>query len=216
MKKHLKNIFRLGIKEFQTLWHDKVMVILIIYVFSLSIYIDATSASVEIHNASIAFVDEDRSALSVRVIDAFYPPRFKMAGVMSQDKADLGMDVGEYTFIVVIPSGFEKDILSDKQPDLQLNIDATRMTQAGVGAGYIQQIIVKELTTFTTIFHCAPNKSHYKNEIQSQSGKYLVWEYYGNYQLYFDVIHYACRLSTHQRAGTWYIGTSYGTSHLCN
>jgi len=148
MKKHLKNIFRLGIKEFQTLWHDKVMVILIIYVFSLSIYIDATSASVEIHNASIAFVDEDRSALSVRVIDAFYPPRFKMAGVMSQDKADLGMDTGEYTFTVVIPSGFEKNILSDKQPDLQLNIDATRMTQAGVGAGYIQQIIVKELTTF--------------------------------------------------------------------
>ncbi len=146
MKKHLQNIFRLGIKEFQTLWHDKVLVFLIAYIFSFAIYIDATSASTELHKASIAFVDEDRSALSVRIIDAFYPPRFKMAGVMSQDKADLGMDAGEYTFTVVIPSGFEKDILSGEIADLQLNIDATRMTQAGVGAGYIEQIIVKELT----------------------------------------------------------------------
>lgn len=148
MKKHLENIFHLGIKEFQTLWHDKVMVILIAYVFSFAIYVDATSTSVEIHKASIAFVDADRTSLSVRVIDAFYPPRFKMAGVMSQYKADVGMDAGEYTFIIVIPSGFEKDILSGKIADLQLNIDATRMTQAGVGAGYIQQIIAKEVRTF--------------------------------------------------------------------
>lgn len=149
MKKHLQNIFRLGIKEFQTLWSDKVIVILIAYVFSFAIYVDATSTSVEIHNASIVFIDEDRSALSVRLIDTFYPPRFKMAGVISQEEADRGMDAGEYTFSILIPSGFEKEILSGKMADLQLNIDATRMTQAGVGSGYIQQMIVKEITTFS-------------------------------------------------------------------
>lgn len=148
MKKHLKNIFRLGIKEFQTLWHDKVMVILIAYIFSFAIYIDATSTSVEIHNASITFVDQDRSSLSARVIDAFYPPRFKIAGIVSQEKADKGMDAGDYTFSIVIPSGFEKKIISGKTANLQLNIDATRMTQAGVGAGYIEQIIEKEVSAF--------------------------------------------------------------------
>ncbi len=148
MKKHLKNIFRLGVKEFQTLWHDKVMVILIAYIFSFAIYIDATSTSVEIHNASITFVDQDRSSLSARVIDAFYPPRFKIAGIVSQEKADKGMDAGDYTFSIVIPSGFEKKIISGKTANLQLNIDATRMTQAGVGAGYIEQIIEKEVSAF--------------------------------------------------------------------
>lgn len=148
MKKHLKNIFRLGIKEFQTLWHDKVMVLLIAYIFSFAIYIDATSTSVEIHNASITFVDQDRSSLSARVIDAFYPPRFKIAGIVSQEKADKGMDAGNYTFSIAIPSGFEKKIISGKTANLQLNIDATRMTQAGVGAGYIEQIIAKEVNAF--------------------------------------------------------------------
>jgi len=148
MKKHLLNIFRFGIKELQILWRDKVMVILIAWSFSFAIYIGATSASVELHNAPIAFVDQDRSTMSMHLSNAFYPPHFKMMGIISQNKMDRGMDSGEYTFVVVIPSGFEKDILSGKVPDIQLNIDATRMTQAGIGAGYIQQIITKELTTF--------------------------------------------------------------------
>lgn len=148
MKKHLLNIFRLGIKELQLLWRDKVMVILIIWSFSFSIYVGATSASVELHNAPIAFVDQDRSSLSMRLNNAFYPPHFKTMGVISPDQMDLGMDSGQYTFVVVIPPEFEKDIQSGKIPELQLNIDATRMTQAGIGAGYIQQIISKELIGF--------------------------------------------------------------------
>ncbi len=148
MKKHWLNIFRLGIKELQILWRDKVMVMLIIWSFSFAIYVGATSASTELHNAPVAFVDQDRSSLSIRLHDAFYPPHFKMMGLISQDQVDPGMDSGEYTFVVVIPSGFERDILSGKTPELQLNIDATRMTQAGIGAGYIQQVIVKEITSF--------------------------------------------------------------------
>lgn len=148
MKKHLLNIFRFGIKELRILWGDKVLMILIAWLFSFSIYIDATSASVELHHAPIAFVDQDRSTMSMRLNNAFYPPRFNMTGVISQKQMDAGMDSGAYTFVVVIPSGFEKDILSGKVPDLQLNIDATRMTQAGIGAGYIQQIITKELASF--------------------------------------------------------------------
>ncbi len=148
MKKHLLNIFRLGIKELQILWRDKVMVLLIAWSFSFAIYVGATSVSMELHHAPIAFVDQDRSSLSMRLSDAFYPPHFKMMGVISQDQIDMEMDSGKYTFVVVIPSGFEKEIISGKIPDLQLNIDATRMAQAGIGAGYIQQIITSELANF--------------------------------------------------------------------
>jgi ABC-2 type transport system permease protein len=148
VRKHLLNIFRFGIKELRILLGDKVMMILIAWVFSFGIYIDATSASVEVHNAPIAFVDQDRTTISRQLSSSFYPPRFKMSGLISSDEMDAGMDAGRYTFVVVIPSGFEKDIVSSKVADLQLNIDATRLTQAGIGAGYIQQIITKELADF--------------------------------------------------------------------
>ena len=79
---HLLNIFRLGIKELRSLWHDKIMIVLIIYSFSIAIYVGATAAKSEIYNAPIAFIDEDRSMLSRKIIDAFYPPRFNLLNLL--------------------------------------------------------------------------------------------------------------------------------------
>ncbi len=148
MLKHLLNILHLGIKELQTLFRDKGMLIFIIYSFSAAIYIGATKTSTELNNASIAFVDEDRSALSSRIINSFYKPRFNTPDEIPYSRIDSGMDSGYYTFVVIIPSNFEKDILSGETPDIQLNIDATRMTQAGIGSGYIRQIIIDEVNNF--------------------------------------------------------------------
>ena len=58
------------------------------------------------------------------------------------------MDSGENTFVVVFPPNFERDVLAGRQPEVQINVDATRMTQAFSGSGYIQQIIQKEIQTF--------------------------------------------------------------------
>ena len=71
------NIFWLGLKEIRSLLSDKVMVLFVIYAFTLAIHVQATGTSSEVNNASIAFVDEDESVLSKELINAFYPPRFK-------------------------------------------------------------------------------------------------------------------------------------------
>ena len=54
------------------------MVVFVVYAFTLAIYVQATGTSSEVNNASIAFVDEDDSALSKELFNAFYPPRFKL------------------------------------------------------------------------------------------------------------------------------------------
>ena len=108
----------------------------------LAIYSQATGTSSEVNNASIAFVDEDGSALSKELFNAFYPPRFKLpaadrAPTRSQDE----MDRGRFMFVVVIPPRFEHDLRAGRNPAIQVNIDATAMQQAGIGAGYIRNII---------------------------------------------------------------------------
>ena len=148
MIRTILNIFNLSIKELKTLFYDKVMVLLVIYSFSFAIYIGGTKTSTELHNASIAFVDSDKTELSHRIIDAFYKPRFNTPEVISYDEVDKRMDSGYYTFIIMIPTDFEKDVLSGISPDILVNIDATRMTQAGIGSGYIQNIITQEVQTF--------------------------------------------------------------------
>ncbi|MFZ3052950.1 MAG: ABC transporter permease [Sulfuricurvum sp.] len=148
MKKNIVNIYRLGIKELYSLWHDKVMSFLILYTFTFLIYIGGSDTSTEMHNASIAFVDQDRSALSSRIIDAFFPPRFNAPKLITPDQIDAGMDAGVYTFVITIPVDFEKNILIGKHPEIQVNIDATQMTQAGIGSGYVQQILNNEINDF--------------------------------------------------------------------
>ena len=76
--KSLLNIFWLGLKELRSLMSDVVMVVFVVYAFTLAIYVQATGTSSEVNNASIAFVDEDESALSKELFNAFYPPRFKL------------------------------------------------------------------------------------------------------------------------------------------
>ena len=140
--------YNLMIKELKIVLYDKGMLIFIVYVFSVAIYIGGTKTSTELKNGSIAFVDSDKSQLSQRLIDAFYKPRFNTPDIISYYDIDKKMDSGYYTFIVLIPSEFEKDVLSNNVPEIQVNIDATRMTQAGIGASYVRNIINQEIETF--------------------------------------------------------------------
>ena len=51
-------------------------------------------------------------------------------------------------FVVAIPPRFEHDLRAGRNPDLQVNIDATAMQQAGIGAGYIRNIINDRIASF--------------------------------------------------------------------
>ena len=145
---HVANIIQLGLKELRSLWHDKILAFFILASFSIMIYSAATASSRELHNAPIGIGDEDQSPLSARIISAFYGPYFKPPRVISMDEIDPGLDAGDYTFVLNIPPDFQRDVLAGKHPALQVNIDATRMTQAFIGANYIQSIVTGEITEF--------------------------------------------------------------------
>ncbi len=148
MLRHTANIYRLGIKELWSLWRDPMMLLLIVYTFTFSVYTAATAMPETLHNAPIAIVDEDGSPLSARIISAFYPPQFVAPSLISLDEMDAGMDQGLYTFVLDIPPNFQRDVLAGRSPEIQLNIDATRMSQAFTGNGYVQQIVQDEVNEF--------------------------------------------------------------------
>jgi ABC-2 type transport system permease protein len=144
----LSNIFWLGLKELRSLTSDIVMVAFVIYAFTLAIHIQATGTSSEVNNASIAFVDEDESALSKELFNAFYPPRFQLPEAIHADDVQADMDRGRFMFVVAIPPRFEHDLRAGRNPAIQVNIDATAMQQAGIGAGYIRNIINDRVSSF--------------------------------------------------------------------
>lgn len=144
----LANIYRLGVKEFFSLRRDLVMVALIVYAFTYAVYAPTQHAQTELKNASVAVVDEDRSQLSQRLRDALLQPLFQPPAKLAANEIDGAMDSGSYTFVIDIPPKFEADVLAGRQPELQINVDATAMTHAGHGATYLQQIIAQEIREF--------------------------------------------------------------------
>src|SRR5688500_9991462 len=123
------------------------MVVFVIYAFTLAIHVQATGTSSEVNNASIAFVDEDESILSKEIINAFYPPRFKFPEKIPASEVEDLLDKGIYMFVVAILPRFEEDLRGGLNPSVQVNIDATAMQQAGIGAGYIRNIVTDRIAS---------------------------------------------------------------------
>jgi len=141
------NVLYLGVKELRSLRRDPLMLFFIVFSFSIAIY-SAASVSMELNKAPVAVIDEDRSQLSAAITGALLPPHFKVSMLADMAAADAGMDRGRLTFVLDIPSGFQRDMLAGRQPAIQLNVDATQTSQAFLGASYIQSIVAGEVAHF--------------------------------------------------------------------
>ena len=60
------------------------------------------------------------------------------------------MDASRYVFVIEIPPKFEQDVISNRYPSLQINMDATAVAQAGNGGAYLQQIINQQVQAYAT------------------------------------------------------------------
>ena len=148
IRQRLRNITQLGFKELRSLLRDPIMLVLIVYAFSLSIYTAATAMPETLNKAPIAVIDEDRSQLSQHIIDALYPPYFMPPAMIIPAELDARMDAGLDTFALHIPAGFQRDVLAGRAPVIQLSVDATRMSQAFTGSGHIQVIVQEQVNEF--------------------------------------------------------------------
>lgn len=144
----LETIFWLGTKELRSFFKDYVLLGLVVYSFSYAVYMQSQSSSQELRNASIGIADEDHSVLSRRLAAVFLPPYFLKPIFISPADAAHMMDTGQLTFVVDIPPNFERDVLAGRSPFIQVALDATAMVQAGLGGGYIEQILTTEIANF--------------------------------------------------------------------
>ena len=110
------NIVELGVKELWSLVRNPMLLILIIYAFSVSIYTASRARPETLNRAPIAIADEDKSPVSSRIITAFSPPYFTIPRLISQSEVSARMDAGLDTFALNIPPNFQRDLLAQRSP----------------------------------------------------------------------------------------------------
>ena len=148
MRPVLDNTLRLGIKELRSLRADPIMLVLII-TFS-------PTWSTRSRRESISKSSTPPLALWTKTahnsrdgsVWQFWSPISRSPVELAADQIDKALNSGDLVFVVEIPPRFEQDVLSGRRPSLQIDIDATALTQAGNGAVYLQEIIAKETQGF--------------------------------------------------------------------
>lgn len=146
--KNLRHIFDLGLKELVSLGRDPVMLFLIVYAFTFAIYTPAKNAVMDVVNASVAVVNEDNSRAGREIQQAILPPQFLPAKEISFGDIERNLDTGKYTFVVDTPPKFQQDLMRNASPQVQIVTDATAMSQAGRGPGYLAKIIIPTVMPF--------------------------------------------------------------------
>lgn len=148
MVQSILNTLRLTGKELRAIRGDKVMLALILYVFTAATWLVSDAASTDIADLSVAVIDEDHSPLSRQLIDAIRPPLFAAPDVISPSRAAQAQTDGDYVLVVSIPPDFERDLRAGHEGTLMVLVDATAVAQAGNGASYMQQLLADELQKY--------------------------------------------------------------------
>ena len=207
----IANIFWLGTKELRSFLRDYVLVAFVVYAFSVQVMAQANSYSQEVHGAAVGLVDEDHSELSRRIGRAFLPPYFKPTQPIAEREIVPLMNLGEYTFVIDIPPNFQRDVLGGRNPAIQLDVDATVMVQGGLGAGYAQEIITKEIADFLSRRGgdaAISGEFRRSRRLQPQRDDGMVHERYGHHQQRHHAGDYSRRRRYCARAGARHDGSS--------
>jgi ABC-2 type transport system permease protein len=148
MWRWLSNVWRLSWKELRSLATDVPLMGLILFAFTVSVYTTAKGVKAEVSHASVAMIDGDQSTLSLRLRDALRPPYFQTPRDIAPQDAGDALDRGDFIFVIDIPPRFEADVLAGRSPAIQVTVDATAMTQAGLGVVYLNEIFLREQLDF--------------------------------------------------------------------
>ncbi len=145
LRLHIFNTLRLILKELRSIRADPMMLVLVVYAFSVAVYTVTTGVKLEARDLTIGIVDEDQSPFSRSLGQLFGPPLFKSVRYIAAKDVDTEMNNGRLVFVLDVPPDFEANVRAGRPTELALDVDATAMTQAGNGSVYIQEILAQEL-----------------------------------------------------------------------
>lgn len=139
----MRTIIFLLQKEFIQIFRNKMMLPIIFVIPIVQLLILSYTATFEIKNADIAFVDMDQTQTSQALINKFEAsPFFNNKGEAQKiEDLDKPMLQGDVEIILRIPQNFEKDLKSMKSVDVQIITDAVNGSAANLMASYATLIL---------------------------------------------------------------------------
>lgn len=130
-------------KEFLQVIRNPLLLSILVVAPMVEFMIFPFCADYEIKVLDIAFIDNDRSQLSKDIINSFNASDiFVMHGLLqNKSQAEEMMRHDKIDLLVEIPSNFESNLYNNQSTQIAITANAINSVKAGIGTGYVQEII---------------------------------------------------------------------------
>lgn len=139
----LTRLRSLLVKEFIQFSRDRVLVILVLWLYTAEVIICAYALAFDVRHLPVGVVDLDQTPRSRQMIEQFHASEafeLRVHGESHGQAADW-LQRGQAVLVLVIPERFGAELESGQAPSIQLLLDGTNSNTAALARGYALQIL---------------------------------------------------------------------------
>lgn len=140
----MKNFWKLLKREFRLFWGNKVLKVLFFGAPLLyGILIGYIYSKGKVTDLPIIVVDEDRSTMSAKAIEMMQDNEVLHIASLQFDTHNINrlMVEKEAACVVMIPKGFEKDVLTKRYPEITTIVNTANILTANYASGALQLVL---------------------------------------------------------------------------
>lgn len=140
----MKNFFNLLGREFRLFWSNRILRLLFIGAPLLyAVLMGYVYQKGKVTDLPIIVVDQDRSSMSNRIIDMFEDNEILKVAIVKPNDNNLSREAIDLdaACIVIIPEGFEKEVLTRRNPEIVTIVNTGNVLTANYASGAIQLVL---------------------------------------------------------------------------
>lgn len=132
-------------KEIAQFFRDRVMLVVILWLYTVEVILCTLSLSFDLHDLPLAVVDSDRSPSSRALVsDMLNSEIFALAGELSTEQAaEEWLQSGRARAALLVPVRFGRDLAAGEAPAVQVLVDGTNSNVAAQARGYALAIAAR-------------------------------------------------------------------------
>ncbi len=196
----MRAFFSIFLKEIITFLRNWGLVALVLYSFTIDVYIAGEGFEVKPRNVSLGYVDYSDGVISKKIISHLHKPEFKKpVRFYSQEELSKAIFNREIMVGIVFDTDFEKRLYQTGETTVNVLLDSTAAAQAFITLSYIQNIVLR----FSDIHFPVYLKTHKLFNQNADTRKFISFaEFISNLTL-LGVVLSAVVFVREKENGTW-------------
>ncbi len=139
----MKSFFTILFKELLGFFRSFGLVFMVIYFFTVEVYIAGSGMNVEARNIAIGVVDKSAAGISKKIIAGLHKPEFQEPKYYkSQRELSAAIYNKKIMIGLIFDEDFEKNYYKKLYPQINILIDSTAASQSLMAMAYLQNIVM--------------------------------------------------------------------------